>query len=91
VENVNGSDLTESSDDTLTLLNDVTGVSVNLANGSNTLNPAAGANALVDVSTSGTSSPQRKIADRRTSGRVLPQLLDLSLVIFHGSLDAVSS
>ncbi|GAA0001098.1 hypothetical protein BRDID11002_10980 [Bradyrhizobium diazoefficiens] len=34
------------SDDTLTLLNDVTGVSVNLAQGNNTLNLAAGVNSL---------------------------------------------
>jgi hypothetical protein len=33
VENLNGSDFAGSSDDMLTLLNDVTGVSVNLANG----------------------------------------------------------
>ena len=37
------------SNDTLTLLNDVTGLSVNLAQGTNTLNLAAGANSLVNV------------------------------------------
>ena len=38
-----------SSDDTLTLLNDVTGVSINLNNGTNTLNLAAGVNSLGNV------------------------------------------
>jgi VCBS repeat-containing protein len=36
-------------DDTVTLLNDVTGMSVNLAQGNNTLNLAAGSNSFVDL------------------------------------------
>ncbi len=51
VENVAGSDFAPGSvsNDTLTLLDDVSGVTVNLGNGSNTLNLAAGANSLVDI------------------------------------------
>ncbi len=51
VENLNGSDFAVGSvsNDTLTLLNDVTGLSVNLANGNNTLNLAAGANSFVNI------------------------------------------
>jgi VCBS repeat-containing protein len=51
VENLNGSDFAAGSvsNDTLTLLNDVSGLSVNLANGVNTLNLAAGANALTNI------------------------------------------
>ena len=62
VENIGSSDFAEgtSSDDTLTLLNDVTGVSINLNNGTNTLNLAAGVNSLGNVfnvgSINGTSS-----------------------------------
>nr|WP_249810728.1 VCBS domain-containing protein [Bradyrhizobium sp. 17] len=49
-ENLNGSDWTgAASNDTLTLLNDVTGLSVNLAQGTNTLNLAAGTNSLAFV------------------------------------------
>ncbi|MEH2565236.1 hypothetical protein V1289_004863 [Bradyrhizobium sp. AZCC 2289] len=51
VENLNGSDFAAGSisNDTLTLLNDVSGLSVNLANGINTLNLAAGVNSFVNV------------------------------------------
>ena len=51
VENLNGSDFAAGSvsNDTLTLLNDVTGLQVNLANGSNTLNLAAGANSFTNI------------------------------------------
>ena len=51
VENLNGSDFAAGSvsNDTLTLLNDVTGLSVNLAKGTNTLNLAAGANSFTNV------------------------------------------
>ncbi|TYL84331.1 VCBS domain-containing protein [Bradyrhizobium cytisi] len=50
-ENLNGSDWSgAASNDTLTLLNDVSGLSVNLAQGTNTLNLAAGANSLLIVS-----------------------------------------
>ena len=51
VENLNGSDFAAGSvsNDTLTLLNDVTGLQVNLANGSNTLNLAAGANSFAGI------------------------------------------
>jgi VCBS repeat-containing protein len=51
VENLNGSDFAAGSvsNDTLTLLNDVSGLSVNLDNGVNTLNLAAGVNSLVNV------------------------------------------
>jgi Ca2+-binding RTX toxin-like protein len=62
VENINSSDFAPatSSDDTLKLLNEVTGLSVNLNNGTNTLNLAAGVNSLGNVfnvgSINGTSS-----------------------------------
>ncbi|MGY4622578.1 VCBS repeat-containing protein [Bradyrhizobium sp. USDA 4486] len=47
VENVSTNDFTGAAvDDTLTLLNDVSGLTVNLAQGTNTLNLAAGANDL---------------------------------------------
>ncbi|MDN5003916.1 VCBS domain-containing protein [Bradyrhizobium sp. GCM10027634] len=49
VENLNGSDFTggiNPSDDTVTLLNDVSGLTVNLGDGVNTLNLAAGVNSL---------------------------------------------
>ncbi|MGX1213567.1 hypothetical protein AB7M42_003832 [Bradyrhizobium diazoefficiens] len=47
VESISSNDFSGApSDDTLTLLNDVTGVSVNLAQGNNTLNLAAGVNSL---------------------------------------------
>ena len=48
IENINGSDFggTNPSDDTLTLLNDVSGVTINLGDGNNTLNLAAGTNTL---------------------------------------------
>ena len=49
VENVNGSDFTgglNPSDDTLTLLNNVSGVNVNLGEGANTLNLAEGVNSF---------------------------------------------
>ena len=51
IENLNGSDFATGSlsNDTLSLLNNVTGLSVNLANGINTLNLAAGANAFVNI------------------------------------------
>jgi hypothetical protein len=51
VENLNGSDFAAGSvsNDTLTLLNDVTGLTVNLANGNNTLNLAAGANSFTGI------------------------------------------
>jgi Cadherin domain/RTX calcium-binding nonapeptide repeat (4 copies) len=51
VENLNASDFAVGSvsNDTLTLLNDVSGLSVNLANGINTLNLAAGVNSFVNV------------------------------------------
>jgi len=50
VENINATDFGgTASSDTLTLLDDVSGLSVNLAQGSNTLNLAAGANDLVNV------------------------------------------
>jgi VCBS repeat-containing protein len=51
IENLNGSDFATGSvsNDTLTLLNDVSGLSVNLANGINTLNLAAGVNSFVNV------------------------------------------
>ena len=51
VENLNGSDFAVGSvsNDSLTLLNDVSGLSVNLANGFNTLNLAAGANSFTNV------------------------------------------
>ena len=51
VENLNGSDFAAGSvsNDTLTLLNDVSGLSVNLANGINTLNLAAGANSFTNI------------------------------------------
>ncbi len=49
IENIIGSDFTGGtapSNDTLTLLNHVSGVSINLGDGNNTLNLAAGANSL---------------------------------------------
>ncbi|GGI24311.1 beta strand repeat-containing protein [Bradyrhizobium guangdongense] len=49
VENLDGSDFTggiSPSDDTVTLLNDVSGLTVNLGDGVNTLNLAAGVNSL---------------------------------------------
>ena len=51
VETINGSDFggTSPSNDTLTLLNNVSSVRVNLGDGTNTLNLAAGANSLVDA------------------------------------------
>jgi VCBS repeat-containing protein len=51
VESLNGSDFAAGSvsNDTLTLLNDVTGLSVDLANGTNTLNLAAGTNAFTSI------------------------------------------
>ncbi|MEH2565235.1 VCBS domain-containing protein [Bradyrhizobium sp. AZCC 2289] len=51
VENLNASDFAAGSvsNDTLTLLNDVSGLSVNLANGINTLNLAAGVNSFTNV------------------------------------------
>jgi VCBS repeat-containing protein len=51
VENLNGSDFAAGSvsNDTLTLLNDVSGLSVNLANGINTLNLAAGVNSFTNI------------------------------------------
>jgi VCBS repeat-containing protein len=49
VETLNGNDFSASSDDTLTLLNNVSGVSINLGNGTNTINLAAGANTLVNA------------------------------------------
>jgi Ca2+-binding RTX toxin-like protein len=52
VENVNGSDFTggiSPSDDTLTFVNNVTGVSVNLGDGNNTLNLAAGTNSVENL------------------------------------------
>jgi hypothetical protein len=50
VENLNTNDFTGAAvDDTVTLLNDVSGLSVNLAQGDNTLNLAAGANTFVDI------------------------------------------
>ena len=51
VENLNGSDFAAGSvsNDILTLLNDVAGLSVNLANGTNTLNLAAGTNSFAGV------------------------------------------
>ena len=51
IENLNASDFATGSvsNDTLTLLNDVSGLSVNLANGINTLNLAAGANSFVNI------------------------------------------
>ena len=51
VENINGNDFNvgDSSDDTITLLNNVAGVNVNLGNGTNTLNLAAGINSLTGV------------------------------------------
>jgi VCBS repeat-containing protein len=51
VENLNASDFAAGSisNDTLTLLNDVSGLSVNLANGINTLNLAAGVNSFTNI------------------------------------------
>ena len=51
VELINSTDFNRASpsDDTLTLLNDVSGLTVNLANGTNTLQLAAGTNSLVNV------------------------------------------
>ncbi len=51
VENVNGSDFGSASpsDDTLKLLNDVNGLTVNLGEGTNTLNLAAGGNTLANA------------------------------------------
>jgi hypothetical protein len=50
VENLNTNDFSGPAvDDTVTLLNDVTGMSVNLAQGNNTLNLAAGSNSFVDL------------------------------------------
>jgi len=50
VENLNAGDFTGSAvDDTVTLLNDVSGMSANLALGNNTLNLAAGSNSVVDL------------------------------------------
>ena len=51
VENVNGNDFAvgDISDDTITLLNNVFGVTVNLGNGTNTINLAAGTNTLVNA------------------------------------------
>jgi Ca2+-binding RTX toxin-like protein len=51
VETISASDFAGGppSDDTLTLLNDVTGVSVNLAGGTNTLNLHTGSNSLTSV------------------------------------------
>ena len=47
VQNIGGTDFGGTlSDDTLTLLNDVSGVSINLGQGTNTLNLAAGSNTL---------------------------------------------
>jgi Ca2+-binding RTX toxin-like protein len=51
VENISGSDFggTNPSDDTLTLLNDVNGITVNLGDGNNTLDLAAGNNTLANI------------------------------------------
>ena len=50
VENISGNDFSgTASDDTLTLLNDVSGVTVNLGQGDNTLNLAAGSNSFADL------------------------------------------
>ena len=50
VENLNTNDFSGPAvDDTVTLLNDVTGMSVNLAQGDNTLNLADGSNSFVDL------------------------------------------
>jgi hypothetical protein len=50
VENLNTNDFSGPAiDDTVTLLNDVTGMTVNLAQGNNTLNLAAGSNSFVDL------------------------------------------
>jgi VCBS repeat-containing protein len=50
VENLNTNDFSGPAvDDTVTLLNDVTGMSVNLAQGNNTLDLAAGSNSFVDL------------------------------------------
>ncbi len=50
VENVNANDFSgAATDDTLTLTNNVSGLSVNLAQGNNTLNLAAGANSFVNI------------------------------------------
>ncbi|WP_036055067.1 VCBS domain-containing protein, partial [Bradyrhizobium sp. URHD0069] len=51
VQNINGTDFSGAapSNDTLTLLNNVSGVSINLAQGANTLNLAAGSNTLANA------------------------------------------
>jgi hypothetical protein len=51
VENITGSDFggLNPSDDTLTLLNDVNGITINLGDGSNTLDLAAGSNTLANT------------------------------------------
>jgi VCBS repeat-containing protein len=51
VENINATDFSgAASNDTLTLSNNVSGLSVNLAQGTNTLNLAAGANSFLNIS-----------------------------------------
>jgi hypothetical protein len=50
IENIGSSDFSgAASNDTLTLLNDVSGLTVNLQQGNNTLNLAAGTNSFVDI------------------------------------------
>lgn len=49
VDNLNGSDFAVASNDTLTLANNVSGLSVNLGLGNNTLNLAVGTNSIVNA------------------------------------------